>query len=150
VNAVTIAIAGLAFAIAIALLLASAVTRTGFIAVMMLGLQIVDVVSDIGLLYELMIEQWCEDPPLVWACLFSVAVAGLVNIICTAALLWAVREHSSETSIFFESYSMPLSLLSVLCIAGVSVVEILTSDLFDSEFFGLFKGNDANRAWFRR
>jgi len=110
----------------------------------------VDVLSDIGLLYELTTERWCEDPGVVWVCLFSIAVSGLVNVICSAVLMWRVRSRSSATADWFDDNSAALSAVSILTIAGVNIAEILASDLFGLSVFSLYRDQNNNRSWFHR
>lgn len=114
------------------------------------SLQIVDVLSDVGLLQELSVEQWCSEPALVVASAASLGIAAIVNIIGSAVVMWRVRSRSRWTTQFFQDYQVQLSILSILCLAGVSIVELLISDLFGMELFSLFKDSEKNRAWLKR
>lgn len=112
-------------------------------------LQIVDVLSDVGLFLELWTEVFCDNELLAYTSGLSLVLTGAANLVCCALVLWRVRSRNEDTARYFTTNAAALSGISLLSISGVSVLEVLISDLFGMDVLSLFQGREDDRTYVR-
>ena len=136
VTVATFTIAGLVPVAMGLLLLLGQATMSGALTGLSVGLQVLDVVSDVSFTYQLAREQYCEAPVLVAAAVASIVAAIVVNGTLSVYLLrcWQVpgmRRHLAA------HWSDVIS-VAFLSFFGTKALDLLTSGLLERDGLSLY------------